>query len=229
MALREIYRILKPGGRLAISDISLKRLLPEDLRDSLYAYVGCIAGAIQIEEYKALLHDAGFKGRGQTRCHCRYVATTYFQLTAGLDIIITDSNTDLNVYSNMEGCCNPPNHGSDNTSNLEKTASSADRACCGPTCCDSTQPSASFKEQSAPCCASSCCGKDKGLSEERPMSTDRAGQSSNEKLGLFSFLQGHDVNDYVGMHCLVHATFFYLYLKPVLAASIKVFATKPSA
>ena len=47
-AFREIHRILKPGGRLAVSDIALKRPLPPELAESVAAYTGCIAGAPQV-------------------------------------------------------------------------------------------------------------------------------------------------------------------------------------
>src|SRR3982750_900368 len=57
---REIARVLKPGGRLAVSDIALKRELPPELGGDLMAYVGCIAGAILIEDYRKGLIDAGF-------------------------------------------------------------------------------------------------------------------------------------------------------------------------
>ena len=46
---REIARVLKPGGRLAVSDIALKGELPEAIASSLAAYVGCIAGAIRMD------------------------------------------------------------------------------------------------------------------------------------------------------------------------------------
>src|SRR6202034_4002077 len=57
---REITRVLKPGGRLAVSDIALKGALPEAVASSLAAYVGCIAGAIGIETYREELLNAGF-------------------------------------------------------------------------------------------------------------------------------------------------------------------------
>src|SRR3954467_14093672 len=50
---REIARVLKPGGRVARSDIALKKPLPPQLADDIAAYVGCIAGAISIDEYRA--------------------------------------------------------------------------------------------------------------------------------------------------------------------------------
>ena len=85
---REIARVLKPGGRLAVSDIALKRDLPPEIGNDLMAYVGCIAGAILIEDYRRILVDAGF---------------------AHVEVI--DSGRDLNAYAKVEnqaGCCSPP-------------------------------------------------------------------------------------------------------------------------
>ncbi len=82
---REIARVLKPGGRLAVSDIALKKPLPPEIGGDLLAYVGCIAGAIPIEDYRQGLIEAGF---------------------AGVDVI--DSGADLNAYAKAEsgsGCC----------------------------------------------------------------------------------------------------------------------------
>ncbi len=58
---REAYRVLKPGGRIMISDIVLLKELPAALKNSIEAYVGCIAGATSKEEYLATIAAAGFQ------------------------------------------------------------------------------------------------------------------------------------------------------------------------
>jgi arsenite methyltransferase len=60
----EMFRILKSGGRLAVSDILAKKDLPPDMRKSVALYCGCIAGASQVGEYERFLTDAGFRGEG---------------------------------------------------------------------------------------------------------------------------------------------------------------------
>jgi SAM-dependent methyltransferase len=59
--LREAFRVLKPGGRFAVSDIVLRRELPEDLRRSLNLWTGCVAGALVEADYVARLRAAGFE------------------------------------------------------------------------------------------------------------------------------------------------------------------------
>jgi len=76
---REIVRVLKPGGRLAVSDIALKKDLPVEVSSDLLAYVGCVAGAIPIEEYKQGLFEAGFE-----------------------HVEIVDTNRDLNIYDKID-------------------------------------------------------------------------------------------------------------------------------
>ncbi len=58
---REAFRVLRPGGRLAISDIVTTAPLPEEVRHDLALYAGCIAGAATIMEIEAMLREAGFK------------------------------------------------------------------------------------------------------------------------------------------------------------------------
>lgn len=59
--LEEAYRVLKPGGRVMISDIALLKELPEAIKGSIEAYVGCVAGATTREEYLATVTAAGFR------------------------------------------------------------------------------------------------------------------------------------------------------------------------
>jgi predicted O-methyltransferase YrrM len=92
---REILRVLKPGGRVALSDIALKQELPSEVKQSVEAYVGCISGAILIDEYRSLLEQAGFAS-----------------------VVVTDTGSDLNAYAMASdgGCCGGGSCGSDEKS-----------------------------------------------------------------------------------------------------------------
>jgi len=59
---REVYRALRPGGRMIVSDIVLLRDLPDAVRNSIEAYVGCVAGASKKDDYLAAIRAAGFQG-----------------------------------------------------------------------------------------------------------------------------------------------------------------------
>ncbi|MBN9614029.1 MAG: SAM-dependent methyltransferase [Acidobacteriales bacterium 59-55] len=144
---REIARVLKPGGRLAVSDIALKSELPPEVAASMAAYVGCIGGAILINDYRDGLLAAGFE-----------------------HVKIVDSGADLNAYAKVEnqaGCCSPSMDSGDAASccSTDKPASlhqdltdllskydvnaaaasvkvyavkpseTAQAPCCGPKCC----------------------------------------------------------------------------------------------
>ena len=109
---REIARVLKPGGRLAVSDIALKRPLPPEIGNDLMAYVGCIAGAISVEDYRAWLLEAGFA-----------------------EVAVVEAGSDLNAYAQVEGqsgCCSPAS--TDAQASAEPDAAHVAEAsgCCAP-------------------------------------------------------------------------------------------------
>jgi arsenite methyltransferase len=58
--LREAFRVLKPGGRFAVSDVVVRGEIPEDVRRNMELWVGCIAGALEEQEYRSKLAAAGF-------------------------------------------------------------------------------------------------------------------------------------------------------------------------
>lgn len=78
--LREAFRVLKPGGRFAVSDVVADGPVPATLRRNMEAWVGCLAGALEIDTYTALLTEAGFADVGVE------ITRRYTTAEAGLDI-----------------------------------------------------------------------------------------------------------------------------------------------
>ena len=102
---REIARVLTPGGRVAVSDIALHKPLPEEIAKDVMAYVGCISGALLIDEYRRLLTNAGFA-----------------------DVVVVDAGADLNAYAKVagqSGCCSP-------AASPAPERSASPSACCSP-------------------------------------------------------------------------------------------------
>ena len=59
--IAEAFRVLKPGGRFAVSDVVVRGEVPSDVRRSMELWVGCVAGALTEGEFRSLLHEAGFE------------------------------------------------------------------------------------------------------------------------------------------------------------------------
>jgi SAM-dependent methyltransferase len=60
-ALREAFRVLRPGARFAVSDVVVRGEMPDELRRSMELWVGCVAGALSEDDYRSLLASAGFE------------------------------------------------------------------------------------------------------------------------------------------------------------------------
>jgi arsenite methyltransferase len=116
---REIARVLKPGGRVAVSDMVLLRPLPEGVRAAIEAYVGCIAGASLVDDLRAMMAAAGLADIRLTP-KPEYVAT----LTAGDDPLYREVAAALPAGSGP----------ADYITSMDIAALRA-KACCAPGCC----------------------------------------------------------------------------------------------
>src|SRR5579863_8329659 len=85
--LREAFRVLKPGGRFAVSDVVVRGSVPEEVRKSMLLWVGCIAGALEESEYIAKLTGAGFAAASiePTRVY-NVEDARHFLTEAGVDV-----------------------------------------------------------------------------------------------------------------------------------------------
>jgi arsenite methyltransferase len=117
--LRDAFRVLKPGGRFAVSDVVVRGEVPADIRRSMELWVGCIAGALQDREYEAKLAAAGFER----------VEVEPWRIYDVEDAraFLTESGVDVErVAPQVEGKF---------VSAFIRATKPAAAACCGPTCC----------------------------------------------------------------------------------------------
>jgi arsenite methyltransferase len=90
--INEAFRVLAPGGRFAVSDVIVREGLPAAVRDSMPLWTGCVAGALQEQEFIALLTEAGFENASiePTRVYTRDDAAALLE-GAGLDVSLADA------------------------------------------------------------------------------------------------------------------------------------------
>ncbi len=117
--LREAFRVLKPGGRFAISDVVTRGEMLPEIRKSVLLWVGCIAGALEENEYRAKLVNAGFEqvDLEATRIY-RVDDAREFLSREGVDVDAIAPQVDGKFMSAFVRAVKP-----------------AAKACCGPTCC----------------------------------------------------------------------------------------------
>lgn len=118
--LREAFRVLKPGGRFAVSDVVTRGEVPEQLRKDMLLWVGCIAGALEDDDYRARLASAGFEAIDiePTRVY-RVEDAREFLAGNGIDVDAMAKSVDGKFMSAFIRAVKP----------ATKTA------CCGPGCC----------------------------------------------------------------------------------------------
>lgn len=120
--LREAFRVLRPGGRFAVSDVVTRGVLPEPVRKSLALWTGCVAGALDEMEYVEKLRAAGFEGPGvePTRIYTAEDARSFLD-EAGLAGDRMAAELDGKVMGAFIRATKP--------------AAAAAAGCCGPDCC----------------------------------------------------------------------------------------------
>jgi SAM-dependent methyltransferase len=119
--LREAFRVLKPGGRFAVSDVVTRGEIAPEVRQSVLLWVGCIAGALEENEYRGKLSAAGFEQIEiePTRIY-RVEDAREFLSSSGIDVNAIAEQVDEKFMSAFVRAVKPER---------------AQEACCGPTCC----------------------------------------------------------------------------------------------
>jgi hypothetical protein len=119
--LREAFRVLKPGGRFAVSDVVTRGEMLPEIRKSVLLWVGCIAGALEETEYRNKLAAAGFGDVEVEPTRVYKVADAREFLSGqGLDVDALAPQVDGKFLSAFIRAVKP----------------ASAKSCCGPTCCN---------------------------------------------------------------------------------------------
>lgn len=128
--LEEAFRVLKPGGRFAVSDIVVRGETPLEVRKSMELWIGCVAGALEEQEFLSLLRDVGFENPSiePTREYTAADAAVFLE-GAGLDVSKLATEIDGKFISGFVRATKPGS----SPKRLKQTEAGA---CCGPDCCN---------------------------------------------------------------------------------------------
>jgi SAM-dependent methyltransferase len=139
--LHEAFRVLKPGGRFAVSDVVVRGEIPPEVRRSMELWVGCVAGALEEKEFEALLREVGFEDPSleATRIYDPEDARTFLG-EAGLDVEYVARSVEGRLMSAFVRGWKPLGAAEAATVGFEQVgaaedAASAEEPCCGPACC----------------------------------------------------------------------------------------------
>jgi ubiquinone/menaquinone biosynthesis C-methylase UbiE len=128
-ALREAFRVLRPGGRFAVSDVVVRGAVPAEIRRNVELWVGCVAGALEESEYRTKLAAAGFEEIEIETTRVYSVSDAREFLTAqGIDVDAVAPQVERKFASAFIRAKKPV---------LAKNG--AEPFCCGPTCCEAKQ------------------------------------------------------------------------------------------
>lgn len=97
--IRDIYRVLKPGGHFSISDIVLSGQLPEALQKDAEMYAGCVSGAIQRADYLNMIHSAGFKNVTIQKDKAIFIPDDILEKYLDRDSLLAFRNGDTGIFS----------------------------------------------------------------------------------------------------------------------------------
>jgi ubiquinone/menaquinone biosynthesis C-methylase UbiE len=137
--LKEAFRVLRPGGRFAVSDVVVRGEVPPAIRRSVELWAGCVAGALSDKDYLAKLAGAGFRNAAieVTRVYGAADAKD-FLAGQGFDVESLAREVDGRFVSAFIRATKPASAGPAESDSGADTGTSTTSACCSSTCCGST-------------------------------------------------------------------------------------------